>query len=432
MRSCCRFKVKHLLGALAVAAGVVALSYLLLPSLMLWIGDSYLAGGEQLTAKVYYDRVLHYFPRHGDAPKALGKAAQLAAGNLLMVSPLGIGGAYRDAGIISAEAREYYQNLAERFPRTWQGKAAVKELTLYEIRNLIHRGNIPGALGMLERYSTEQRAHRREEVTLETAKALRAYGYNHAAVELLEGFLENIEGRHNYPGLQELLGDVHGLTGNTEAALTCYCQVLEIYRERLRNDKEYYEHEQSIETHSYDEERESEIRRKMDLLSNGPVEPGTVTGRITLSGKPLAGVELVLQPLVEQGVFPHRSPEALSLTSGRNETFTFTNLWPGRYGLGFILDLDEVGAGVVLKGGHFPRSIIDIAKGDSRSWDFELVEAMKIVSPADGAVIDSDWIEFIWEPCAGLPTIPWSSVFTWKAAPAVDPWIDAFIQTKRS
>ncbi|MCR3923343.1 MAG: hypothetical protein NUK65_12645, partial [Firmicutes bacterium] len=90
----------------------------------------------------------------------------------------------------------------------------------------------------------------------------------------------------------------------------------------------------------------------------------------------------------------------LRVASDQQGHFSFKNLVPGRYGLGFVINLDEVGD-VVLKGGRFPQSVFFVDAGEVATWDFELVETVDITAPVDDEVIKGDSITFAWEPVEG-------------------------------
>ncbi len=401
MKSYIRFKVKHILVVLVAVIGIAGLSYIFMPSLIYSLGENYYRGGEAATAKVYFDRVEHYFPNHPKTAEALERAAEITSqDNFLMVSPMGIGSWGRRGGLISKEALKYYETLIDRFPQTWQGQRAKKELTVYKIRNYINEGKISAALALLDSYiEDENRSHTQHDVVMSTARRLVAVGYYNEVIELIEGYVENLEISYSNPDMFELLADAHGILGNKEEALAYYDRVFEIYDEILEMDREFSDGNVGS-PNTYYQEKELEIKGKISILKSDPLEMGTITGSINLGGEPLGDVEMILQPLNNPYMYPMGSPEAIWTTSDKKGKFTFDNLIPGRYGVGFVLYLEEVGD-VILKGGRFPQSILYVDEGETKSWDFELVETMKMVSPLDDAVIEEDYMEFIWEPFEG-------------------------------
>ncbi|KUO50144.1 MAG: hypothetical protein APF76_06705 [Desulfitibacter sp. BRH_c19] len=402
MKSHIRFKVKHLLGVIAAAIGIVALSYVFMPSAMMFIAEGYYREGEQAEAKIYYDRMNQYFPKHWKTPEALERAAQIAeSDNLLMVSPMGIGSAPRSSGNVSKEALKYYEILADNFPDTWQGERAIKELAIQEIRNYINLGNISAALEVINNYFEKQtRVSWHYDVILEVARALKTKGYHNEAANLIEDSIENMDGIQNSPDTFELLADIYGVLGNKEKALFNYNRVLESHEEILKLEREYAGDEYDKGTNIYYEEKEDEINRKISMLTTNPINTGSIIGSITIAGKPVAGVEMILQPLPNPNEYSMGSMDAIWLPSNEKGEFSFESIIPGRYGLGFVVDLEQVGD-VVLKGGRFPKSIIYVEEGQTYRWDFELVDTMKIVAPADGEVIQGDYIDLTWEPYEG-------------------------------
>ncbi|MEW6622880.1 MAG: hypothetical protein AB1420_07110 [Bacillota bacterium] len=335
MKSYIRLKVKHLFHGAALALVILFLLYILLPSLVMNIAEGYYHSGDHLAAKVYYDRIDHYFPKHRKTPLALERAAQISASeNLLMVSPMGIGGAYNVGGNLSMEAQKYYKKLAERFPDTFQGQRAVMELTILEIKNLIADGQVEKVFYVVnDYYENLNKSNWDSQVAMETAKALRTKGFFSEAIMVLEDFLAKNE-EVAFPDLYELLGDLNGARGNKEVALNYYQRTLAVHEDNIRRSAEHLDDKMMQGSWAYFEEKKEWINWKIANLSVDPAQAGVVQGTVTLTGVPLKDVQVFLQPLrhEDRGGFPVGSHDAIWATSDAKGHFYFKDVQPGRYG----------------------------------------------------------------------------------------------------
>ncbi|NLM46615.1 MAG: tetratricopeptide repeat protein [Firmicutes bacterium] len=392
-----RFKVKHLLGFAVAFAMISAAGYCFAPYVLFSLGENYRAQGETLKAKVYYERIIRYFPAHGKTAFALEQAALLAAkSNLLLVTPRAIGSAEGRLGeSLPQEAAEYYTRLVEEFPGTQPAKRAQQALTLHAVRRLLTNGELQAAKAQLKAAMREGLDNNPDFVWY-AAEAFLTRGYCGEAIALLEDFLAGEEGKAGSPVLLELLGDAYRAAGNKAKALHYYQRIIE----RTKKEKAGTEQGDSAPVDYYSENIAA-LRKKIAFVTAEEDTGGTVCGTVTLSGKPLPGVEIILQPLAGHDTYIISGPyTGLRLTSDQQGRFAFTGLVPGYYGLGLILNLDEVGD-IVLKGGRFPQSIFYVEAGEVVAWDFELVKTIKIISPANGVTIDADEVAFTWEPVEG-------------------------------
>jgi tetratricopeptide (TPR) repeat protein len=399
-----RFKVKDLLKIIALTTSVIFISYWFLPSVLLSIARGH---NDPLVAKVYYDRIIDYFPGHWNTPEALERAAQMSAyENLIMISPTGIGGAHNIGGSLSKVSLEYYKKLAEKFPNTPEGERARRELFIHEVRNLINNDQIKEAKGKIDSFEVTNERFKwyLRDIVEKAARSFTANGHFEVAIEIIEGFLNrNSETKDN--DFYEVLGDLYSTVGNAQKAKENYQLVLEGLKEIEEHErnmpKEHRVGYDDSATESYTAQKRNEIIEKIARLTDKPINPGQVKGSITLHGKPLGGIQLFLQPQRSEfsSIFG-ATFNALWVTSNSDGRFDFNFVQPGRYSLGFVLDLDQVGD-VVLKGGHFPKSTMLVEENGTYTWDFDLVKTMKAKSPVDNAVIEGDTIEFAWEPFEG-------------------------------
>ncbi|HHX74980.1 MAG TPA: tetratricopeptide repeat protein, partial [Firmicutes bacterium] len=391
-----RFKVKHLLGFTAAFTVLLTFCYLCAPYLLFSLGERYRAQGEPQKAKVYFDRMIRYFPAHGKTASALEQAALLTGSNFLLVTPRAIGSTMgRPGESLSQEAVEYYTLLVEQFPGTWPAKRAQQALTLHTLRRLLTDGELPAAMAQLKA-AMGHKLYDESIFVWYAAEAFLTRGYYHEAIAFVEEFLAANEGQTGYPSLLELLGDAHRAAGNKEKALHYYQRLLE------RTKKESARAEtDDLAPVDYYRENIAAIEKKIAHVTAGTGAGGTIAGTVTLSGKPLPGVELILQPLTSHDTYVISGLYTnLRLISDQQGRFAFTKLVPGYYGLGLVLNLDEVGD-VILKGGRFPQSVFYVGAGEVVAWDFELVETMKIIAPANGVTLAADEITFTWEPVDG-------------------------------
>ncbi|MGF7185205.1 tetratricopeptide (TPR) repeat protein [Desulfitispora alkaliphila] len=393
-----RFKVKHILGLAGAMMAIVILVYAFLPATLLSIAEGYYSSGEREVAKVYYERIDNYFPNRKENANALEQLAQLATydrDDMLVISPMGIGGGHGVKGNLPEEARAYYTKLVERFPATFQGRRALMELTKQEARDYVNSGKPDEAVAVVrDYYQRDDVRIYNTDVAMDAARAMQINGYNPQGIEVLEYALEENE-NVIYPELFELAGDLYAFMGDKENARAYYEKTLRSYEEIEKKDRELIDEGHPI-TKSIHGERKEVIAKKMARLTDEPLETGAVKGTITLSGEPLSDVQMMLQPLTQPNVYPVSSSDAIWVVTDSQGQFTFEHISPSWYALGFVLDIDRVGD-VVLEGGHFPQSKFDVEAGETYNWDFNLVETMKVVSPVNDVVIKEDTIEFSWE-----------------------------------
>ncbi|OEF95682.1 tetratricopeptide repeat protein [Desulfuribacillus alkaliarsenatis] len=400
MKQYIRFKVKHVITTIGALLAIIMLGYIFLPSALMAIGDNYRAKGETETAKVYYDRISQYFPRSGKTAEALEKAADITMNNnLLMITPKSVGGFHsRMNRVVSEEAKTYYLELAERFPNTFQGQRAITTLTTMDALESISRNRIDDALNTIKHYFE---THRWPDtyIAIDIAYTLRNNSYYTEAIDLLKYVLDR-DNKAKIPDLHVLLGDLYAVSGDIELAKVHYEHAIAVHTEIYELDRNRQEHEAiRLESRFYEEITDS-IQNKIARLDNlDSLGVGIVTGSINLHGKPLSDIQIMLQPYNDPHSFPVGSPDALWTVSDNNGEFTFNNVTPGEYGLGFVVDLDVVGD-VILKGGAFPQSMLTVETEGTYHWDFSLVDTLTVNYPIDSAVIEDDTINFSWEPLA--------------------------------
>lgn len=406
MKKTIRIKVKNILKGIGIFFAILLMIYTFLPSAMLSIANRYQSQGHPLIAKAYYDRMDSFFPNRSETAEALDRAASIADDtNLLMISSTGVGGASYIGGYITKEAEAYYKKLVDRFPDTWQGKRAKVQLTIQEIRHLIHNDQVEEAFSLMKHHYETINANTTTNywdasVALEAVAVLKSKGLYIQGLDFLEYMLQDDDNFED-TRLYELIGDIHSFLGNKLEAETYYSLLLKEYDENMEMELQYANEEHAEWITRNHAERREEILRKMLSLTDTPLESGAVTGTLFLRNEPLKFAPVFLQPQNDPmgGTFSGSTHDAIWASSDYQGGFNFNYVEPGRYSLGFVVDLDVVGD-VVLKGGFFPKTTIYVDEGENYHWDFQLVDTLKVLSPIDNEVISGDTIHFQWTPFA--------------------------------
>ncbi|SDK13786.1 carboxypeptidase-like regulatory domain-containing protein [Natronincola ferrireducens] len=404
MKKILRVKVKDLLKAISVFLSVLLLAYIFLPTIMLSIGERYDRNGNPLTAKIYYERLDRFFPKASETATALERMAEITANhNLLMISSAGVGSAPHMVAHLSQESKVYYEKLVKRFPDTWQGKRATTQLTKQAIRDKVYENKIEEAFEVMENYYETINANTRynywdASVALTLAATLRSQGFYDEGLRILDYIMEH-QGDVINTDVYEVAAEFHRFLGNKEEAEKYYSLLLQEYKDIMEIERHHWSDSDMGGINSYYDEKTKEIVMKLASLQNRPMKHGEVTGSVTLRGEAFPNLQVFLQPqnFPRGGViFGGSTDDALWTTSDKNGEFTFSHVLPGRYSIGFIVDLDVV-EDVVLKGGFFPESTILVDEEQSYHRDFHLVDTLKVLSPVENYRVTGDTLHFQWE-----------------------------------
>ncbi|SET76424.1 hypothetical protein SAMN05660297_03426 [Natronincola peptidivorans] len=404
MKKTIRIQIKDLFKGIGVFLAILLLVYTFLPSAMLAIGNRYQRQGDSLTAKVYYDRLDRFFPNRAETAQALESAARIAGNhNLLMISSTGVGGGSHIGGYLSKEAEAYYQKLVDRFPDTWQGKRAKIELTTQEIKHLISKDKIEEAFSLMKHHYETINANTSTSywdpaVAIEAVTALKIKGQHMRGLDFLQYMMEHEETLVD-TRIYEIAANLHGFLGNKHEAEKYYLRLIEQYEENIEMERQFDDQEHMEGIVSYYAMQKEEIQRKLASLKDAPSSYGAIEGTITLINQPLAAVPVFLQPQNDPmgGTFGGATFDSIWGLSNEAGEFQFNYVAPGRYSLGFVVDLDVVGD-VVLKGGYFPQSTIYVDEDESYHWDFQLVDTINVLSPTNDEKITENSVHFQWEP----------------------------------
>ncbi|SNR94570.1 Tetratricopeptide repeat-containing protein [Anaerovirgula multivorans] len=404
MKKIIRIKAKDLLKGIGVFLAILLLIYAFLPSVMLSIANRYHRQGNLLIAKAYYDRMDRFFPNRSATAEALERATQIADNhNLLMISSTGVGSTSHIGGTISKETEAYYKKLVDRFPHTWQGKRAKVELTSQEIKHLISEDKIEEAFSLMKHHYETINANTSTNywdpsVALEAVTALKSKGLYTEGLDILKYMMEDDE-NHQNTDVYELTADLYSFLGNKQEAEKYYARLLEMHNENIQMELQYSDQEHREGITSYYAEKKEEVLRKLASLKDTASEYGAITGTIALKDQPLRSIPVFIQPQRDPrgGTMSGVTYDSIWVLSDEQGQFNFNYVEPGRYSLGFVVDLDVVGD-VVLKGGFFPKSTIYVDEEEKQHWDFQLVDTLNVLSPTDHEKITGDTIHFKWEP----------------------------------
>ncbi|MCC5911149.1 MAG: hypothetical protein JJT76_12000 [Clostridiaceae bacterium] len=402
-------KPKHPFNKVAVFLSILLMVYIFLPSAMLFIGQRYENKGNEVAAKVYYDRMDRFFPNRSATAQALERASDIiSSNNLLVVSTNGVGsGFFLNDMIITKEAQPYYERLVERFPDTWQGRRARNKLATQKIKNKINQNKIHEAFSIMQKHYEDLHANAPTHyadatLVMETLTFLRGKGLYEEGLQFLDLYMDNYQATSINLNLYEAAGDLHAFLGNKEEAMEYYKTVLEAYEKNAEREVLYDEshYNTATVTRGFDTQAEA-LLRKIKQLSNESLSHGSVAGSISLRDIPFKEVNIFLQPQPQDQhnitIMGAVKGEAIWTMSNEDGSFFFDYLTPGRYSLGFVLDLEEVGD-VVLKGGFFPQSTIMVVEDETSHWDFQLVDTITVTYPLNNEKITGDKVHFQWEP----------------------------------
>lgn len=407
-----RIKVKNLIKALLIMASMSLILYSVMPSIMMKLADMQMQKGNRPAAHVYYQRIIRYFPKNGTAAMAMEWLAQgLEVDNYLMISPVGFGGSSsygEEMGIISEETLQLYEKLVQLHPDTPHGHRAMIKLAIRDIYHALKEDSynkVQKVIDDLEERTLPRSAYELQRVYLFTIKELSSRGYFNKAVDFGEKYIQSIEADKSLyyydERIFETLGDAYLMMGEGERAKEIYRGLIDNIRSNQLERLKYNEDDEIIHySNIYDEERIANLERKIATVMESGANSGRISGNVTLNGEALGETSVFLQPLTGNGGFPMADNRALWLRSNEKGEFTFNNVPTGRYGLGLVVDLNIIGDSV-LKEGRFPNSTIDVEAGGSYHWSFDFVETLKVNSPVNDAVINSDEIHFSWEPVEG-------------------------------
>ncbi|ABR48306.1 hypothetical protein Amet_2147 [Alkaliphilus metalliredigens QYMF] len=410
MKKIIRIKVKHVLAGIGISLALLLLTYTFIPSIILYMGERYNQNGEPMAAKIYYDRLDRFFPNRAETATALERLAEISDTNsLLMISSAGTGSVQGMTVELSKESQEYYEKLVERFPQTWQGRSAQTQLSKQNIRNLLSKGRVDEAFEiMVSHYETINAIPRTNyydsSVALGATQILKSQGLYNEALRFSNYLLEERDYSFDQR-LYQSMAELHALLGNQEQAEEYYLKLLDLIEEGRQREAEFAQQEgnDAISERSYYDNQREVILRRIASLGDKPLQYGKITGSLTLMDSALASIQFFLQEQNDPSrgvIFGGHYEDSIWSITDSSGNFSFGKLPPGRYSLGFILDLDEVGD-VILEGGFFPESTIYIDENQNYHWDFNLVDTLRATSPVDNEKIIGDQVHFKWEPFEG-------------------------------
>lgn len=260
--------------------------------------QKHVEAGNPAEALAYLDQMLDQYPRHRRAADALFLSARLFPhhthfsavlfADASSVSRSTLPPAFGDAGMGQLER---LQRLYDQYPDFPQRELVISWLALR-----LHEANAPEAEDMLWQALHLPHGPNMAEVAFALVQRYLAVDHPEAALEVLE-YLETHHPGH-LPADRELWrGDVHAQSGDTDLALEAYDKALQLQEESLRTMEDAEGRPiltaEQIEL-SLDYFRSSIQQRRQRALEQ--TDMGWVTGRVSLLGRPLAGVTVVAEP----------------------------------------------------------------------------------------------------------------------------------------
>ncbi|KAB3529208.1 carboxypeptidase regulatory-like domain-containing protein [Alkaliphilus serpentinus] len=406
-----RIKIKTLGKALIVLVSLGLIIYALLPGALMRLADRQLQKGNRAEAHGYYQRIIKYFLRHGEAAMAMEWLAQGIEGdNYLMISPMGFGGTGgygEETGTIPKETIALYEKLVQLHPETPHGQRAMVKLAIRDIYGALKEKKYKESMDIianLEEKLLPRSAFQLQRVYLFTLKELSSRGYFQEAIEFGEKYIKSMEMDESSfyydEGILETLADTYLMMGNGDRAKEIYKGIIDDIRKNQLEIINLNEADEGLKYDNiYEEERIENLENKIRIADGDGDNSGRISGTVTLHGEALANTNVFLQPISAGGGFPTATRRALWLKSNEKGEFTFKRLPPGKYALGLIADLNIIGDSV-LKEGRFPQSNIEVEAGGSYSWSFDFVETIKVHSPINNSVVEEE-IHFSWQPVEG-------------------------------
>ncbi|ABW17727.1 conserved hypothetical protein [Alkaliphilus oremlandii OhILAs] len=326
---------------------IAMILYFSFPSILLKMGEKFSHDGDYFKAKTYYDKINENFPKASVTESALEKAGYVSAiHNKIMISSSGFGPIYNSNHYIFPETRAYYEEILQRFPRGLSAQRVRYNLLIPDVQGEVLHGNVEEAIEMIKSFYAN--------IHNETPRYMNAYTIN--------GAIQAFEVKGYDEEAKDLLRWIIDYEDDWEK------NIFQDYLSRLENSKDAY---------------------------------GSVTGKVSLRGKSFKNIPVFLQYQdTPDGTLYGFTQEAFWAITDNNGNFEFPNIPEGRYTVGLIGDLDQIGD-TVLQGNPFEHTDFTIEKGQTYDFNISFVDRMKIISPVDGEEIKEDFIQFQWEPLEG-------------------------------
>ncbi|MCF8012659.1 MAG: tetratricopeptide repeat protein [Clostridiales bacterium] len=389
-----KLKGKHIiiLGTVILICALTA--YFAAPHFIYAKAKNLESSAEHEAASAYYDVLYSYFPYAKNTKKALYYTAHRSlSGELpgyvyIFSESRGMsGGMIRDKGV--KESIKKLETLRSRFPESQFAVHALRELgKAYYIL-----GDYDTAVKYLNDSIKESKIQFSESTVL-LAKIYMERSKYHNALELLNNAVENNPGM--YPlRIMELKGEVLTALGQWEKAR-------EIFKELPQKaaaiyNKEIKEQDAAAMNVAEWEEISQRHLRILSAAQKNNDEKGSITGKVTLENKGLAGAHVYLiDNAVNKDYYTGMTRGMPEAVTGLQGEFTFENLLPGDYTLGAAVPVRDI-QGYTLQQ---PLNKMKVGPGEVVQAKINFAPTIKLNSMRSTEIKDEE-IKFKWEEVKG-------------------------------
>lgn len=147
-------------------------------------------------------------------------------------------------------------------------------------------------------------------------------------------------------------------------------------------------------------ERNEEASRWISIIEQPDADPATLSlsGRVLMDGKPQADAMVYLRPAEANSWFSPGYLRYPSVMTDEDGIYRFYDAAPGAYEIGVAI-LPEQLEGLVRTNATEEPLVLE--NGSPKTFDIRFVPKLETIAPTNGTEIDSDHIQFEWEPYSG-------------------------------
>lgn len=394
-----RVKNKHLVLVAVFAFLALGLVYVAGGDYLFFRAESARRQGDNVKALAYYDALIERYPEHLRISEALYWSADILPGFDVFSAtffPSRSAVTRRDGGIpefeqVTLTKEERYLRILQDYPNSgfvdnviyrlaeiYQNKADARseELYLTTLHNLASSNRIYAALRLIGMYLAQNRL----DEALDTITYCQTHLPNHLATDV-----------------QMRLGDVRTAIGDYVAARAAYESVVPIVEEQVAKSPSLGMAESTL-LH-YKELVAEKLAELAIRESEGSKEQVPVAGRVTIHGRPLAGVQVYANQVIGQTRHYLNNENFAHWVTASDGSFG-GELLQGVYEFGIRLDYEQAklveGTHLQIKNGELELSA---AAGEVPVVEFLFTEALTLLKPSQdlvyrGEPIDVEWNEY--------------------------------------
>ncbi len=350
--------------------------------------------GDYIKALAYYDSFIEGYPEHGNIPEALfysadlmpdfeGYKVSLVYGGVTWKSTSGQPDDFPRTKLTKSER---YLKVKEEFPNhPWA------RFVDYYLGITYYQADNPKSEECLLRYLYGEETYSKDEAAWHLLIGYRDQNRLEEAMQVVE-YLEN-----NIPS--QIKDETQMEIGEVYAALGKYDLARESFEKAILMIEDSYHNQDIIRDQVSFEHRKNEVEKslaRLDLKEKG--QEVITEGRITLLGKPLAGIKVLANERYRSSGALY--PQVAFSYSARDGSFSGT-LVPGTYWFQVILNYQQAkkveGTYLIITNGEST-----IRAGiEQGPVEFTFVEPVQLNSPSPGSLYGGGSIEINWEPYPG-------------------------------